>query len=103
MRLSMPSSELAKYFSTQIEHLFPDGNAVRTDIQQILDYSLDRLHFCFRHVAFSRYNFQGDTVYSHLYADHNIVLYWLLANSAFTQLQNSNLASKFYYLNKAMH
>jgi serine O-acetyltransferase len=104
MKLSIAKNELCSYYSNQLNNFFPDTFSVSAeDIGKIIDVSLDRLHYCFKHVAFSRYNTEEGTLYNHLYADHNIILNWFLANAAYKLKENPNLASKLYYLNKVMH
>lgn len=104
MDLSIPKADLCNYYSRQMNNIFPDSNIVKpAELEKVLDMALDRLHYCFKHVSFTRYNKEGNTIYNHLYADHNIVLNWFLSNSAFKYLENQNLASKFYYLNKVLH
>ena len=104
MELSINRDDICLYYSKQLNNLFPDSNSITPlIIEKIIDFSLDRLDHCFKHVKFERYNNKGQTLYNHLYADHNIIFNWLMANSAYTLLENINLASKLYYLNKAMH
>jgi serine O-acetyltransferase len=104
MKLSITKEELCSYYSRQLNNLFPDAFTVSLkDIEQVMDTALDRLHYCFKHVAFSRYNNEEGTLYNHLYADHNIVLNWFLANTVCRLKENFSLAAKLYYLNKVMH
>lgn len=104
MILSLQREELIAYYTTQLNNFFPDLPGVqKSDISSLIDVSLDRLHFCFKHVTFARYNKGDETIYNHLYSDHNLVFNWFLSNTAFVQLENKALAAKFYYLNKVMH
>ena len=103
MNLSLPHADLATYYARQLNNVFPDNDPIDSvDISSILDSALDRLSFCFKHVAFNRYNVEGETRYDHLYADHNLILNWFLSNEAFIT-GNIKLANKMYYLNKVMH
>ncbi len=104
MILSMPADRLCTYFSSQLNTFFPDDHLVKpADLKRVLDIAVDRLHFCFKHVAFNRYCRDGETYYNHLYSDHNIVFLWLLSNTAFKETENQSIAAKFYYLNKSLH
>jgi serine O-acetyltransferase len=103
MKLSIKKSELCHYISTQIDNFYPDKYAIKNDVEKALDIGISRLEFCFKHVAFNRYNFNGETLYNHLYADHHVMLLWFLANVVWQELNNENLASKLYYLNKTLH
>lgn len=39
-----------------------------------------------------RYNNGFESVYNHLYSDHNIILYWLLGNTVWQETKNETLA-----------
>jgi serine O-acetyltransferase len=104
MNLSISRLELCTYFTSQLNNFFPDSNPIKaSDLSSIIDTAIDRLDFCFRHASFSRYNKNGESIYNHLYADHNIVFTWLLSNTAYKISANENLATKLYYLNKTLH
>src|ERR1041384_4650895 len=103
MNLSLSRSELCSYYCRLLNNFFPDTSVVtNADMDKILDVAIDRLDFCFKHVAFKRYNNDSGTLYNHLYADHNIVFTWFLANTAYKTSENQQLSSKLYYLNKAL-
>ncbi|XZF13818.1 hypothetical protein ACTHGU_18710 [Chitinophagaceae bacterium MMS25-I14] len=104
MKLSIPVPDLCNYYSRQLNNFFPDEKTIHPeDMKRIADTALDRLHYCFKHVAFARYNKDGETLYNHLYADHNIVFNWILGNTAHQLSENDSLATKLYYLNKTLH
>lgn len=103
MNLSLPVEDLAQYYQHQLNAFFPDHNLVeKSSVVSVIDTALDRLQYCFSHVAFNRYNENGQPKYDHLYADHNIVFNWFLANEAY-KAGDLILANKLYYLNKVMH
>ena len=103
MKLSLEKSELCSYLSNQVNNFYPDKYVIKNEINQVLATAISRLEFCFKHVAFNRYNNEGNTIYNHLYADHHVMLLWFLSNVVWKELNNSNLASKLYYLNKTLH
>ena len=104
MNLSLSREDLCTFYSNQLNNFFPDNLPVtKAEVARIIDISLDRLNYCFSHVAFRRYNNEQGTVYNHLYADHNLVFNWFLANTAYKHTENQSLSSKLYYLNKVMH
>lgn len=104
MNLSISKNDLCSYYARQLNNFYPDLNSIAPDdIDKIIDFSLDRLNYCFKHVAFNRYNKENQTIYNHLYADHNVVFTWFLANAAYKISENDNLSSKLYYLNKTLH
>ena len=101
---SLTTEELSVYLSKQMNHLFPDNDEVMPGLLlPQVQTALDRLHFCFSRVSHKRYHTGTDTIYNHLYTDHNIVFYWLLSNTIWAETKNDRLASKVYYLNKAIH
>ena len=68
-----------------------------------MDLALDRLNFCFKYVAYQRYNNDGITQFNHLYADHYLMYVWFLANTIWKEGGDILIASKLYYLNKTLH
>lgn len=103
MKLSITRNELLKYLTNQVNNFFPDKYHIEKDFDIILDSSLERLDYCFKHVKSNRYFKNSESLYNHLYADHNVMLLWFLSNTAWQKLSNTNLASKLYYLNKSLH
>lgn len=104
MYLSLDKNDLIHYTKAQLNYFYPDKNLIGFDELALhIDTVLDRINFCFKHVAFNRY-FNGDqTIFNHLYADHYVMYLWYFSNSLWKDGQNTNLASKFYYLNKSLH
>jgi serine O-acetyltransferase len=104
MRLSLDRNDLIHYTLTQLNSFYPDKNLVSfNDLNTRAEIVLDRLNFCFKHVAFNRY-FDGDeSLFNHLYADHYLMYLWFFSNTIWQEDQNPNLASKLYYLNKSLH
>jgi serine O-acetyltransferase len=104
MRLSLDKNELVNYTLNQLNAFYPDNALVRfDDLEAHTDVVLDRLDFCFKHVAFNRYFNGTETLFNHLYADHYVMYLWFFSNTVWKDNQNPNLASKLYYLNKSLH
>ena len=104
MILSIPFDELSFYITKQLNFYFPDKFEVsKNQLDKNLKTAISRLDFCFSKVVNRRYNTGSTTIYNHLYSDHNVLLYWFLANTVWEQSHDTNLASKLYYLNKSMH
>lgn len=104
MNLSLSKSDLQVYLSKQVNQFFPDKNVI--DLREhssLLDISLDRLKYCFDKVSNHRYNSKGESYYNHLYADHNIVFLWFLANTIWKEKGRNPVSDKLYYLNKTLH
>jgi serine O-acetyltransferase len=104
MQLSISKTDLLKYITKQLNNIFPDLYEIRTnDFGKILDLALDRLEFCYQHVKHPRYNVDGNVILNHLYSDHYVMLIWYISNCVYVNIENANLASKLYYLNKTLH
>jgi serine O-acetyltransferase len=104
MNLSLQKDLLADYVSKQINNFFPDNNLIGiNDVFPILDLTLDRLNFCFKHVNHTRYQNNNQTIFNHLYSDHYLMFLWYLSNTSINTKENSNLSNKLYYLNKTLH
>ncbi|MDB5115740.1 MAG: serine acetyltransferase [Mucilaginibacter sp.] len=103
MNLSIPKSELCEYVAKQLNSFFPDKFIIKNEINNVIDLTLDRLDFCFSEVSNNRYNGIDGTIFNHLYADHYVMFLWFLSNTINKELNNLNIASKLYYLNKSLH
>ncbi len=104
MLLSLNKNELTEYTSAQLNNIFPDKKAVNlSKLNNLIDLTLDRLNYCFKHVAFNRYNKEDETQFNHLYADHYLMYIWFLANTIWKEGNDVSIASKLYYLNKTLH
>lgn len=104
MITSLNKPDLLDYTASQLNNFFPDRN--RVDLHGYhshVDSALDRLHYCFKHVAFERYFKNNETIFNHLYADHYLMYLWFLANTIWREEADDMLASKLYYLNKSLH
>ncbi|MDB4902484.1 MAG: serine acetyltransferase [Mucilaginibacter sp.] len=103
MNFSIPKSELCDYVTKQLNTFYPDKFIVKNEISQVIDITLDRLDFCFSHALNTRYNGINGTIFNHLYADHYVMFLWYLSSAVYKELNNSNISSKLYYLNKSLH
>ena len=104
MILSQHQENLTTYICRQLNNFFPDKEEVKlVHLNDSVKLGLERLDYCFSKVTNYRYNNGTETIYNHLYSDHNIVFYWFLSNTVWVKTQNQSLASKLYYLNKILH
>jgi len=104
IQLSLPKQLLGKYISAQLNSFFPDENKVSPDdFSRELDIAIDRTDYCFRHVSHERYNKKGQTILNHLYGDQYLVFLWLLSNTIWKEQGHHFIATKLYYLNRALH
>jgi serine O-acetyltransferase len=104
MQLSLSKAELQSYVCNQLNNFFPDNHPVKpAEFDGVLNLTLDRVNFCFKKVAFERYNKNGETILNHLYADQYLVFLWFLSNTLWKEKGHLSIASKLYYLNKTLH
>ena len=104
MKTSISSIELTDYICRQINLFFPSGLKVkRNDLLTLTDSAISRLEFCFSRINMKYFNDGTQPIFNHLNGDqYSMFLYWMsfLAN---TDLERSEVASKIYLLNKALH
>lgn len=104
LKQSLPTRALADYLARQIEMFFPDGETYRADdIAHFADRALARVADCFRPIWIHYYR-EGDApLFNHLHTDHYATFLYLFANTVHREGGNPRLATKAYYLNKALH
>lgn len=103
MHFSLPKENLAAYVARQLTNFFPDTEVSAAEIAAYLDATLARLETCFSAVN-NKYYFDGETVhFNHLHSDQYASFLYLLSNTIFRQEGSRDLATKIYYLNKALH
>ena len=104
MKISISKIELTDYICRQINFFFPSKIEVkRNDLLALTDCAISRLEFCFSRINIKYFNDGKQTIFNHLNGDqYSMFLYWMsfLAN---TDLERSEVASKLYLLNKALH
>ena len=93
---SLSLDNISIYISQQLNNLFPDNSkVVPQDLSDSVKEAIERLEYCFSRVSNPRYNNGTETIYNHLYSDHNIVFYWFLANSVWQKTKNDILPSNY--------
>lgn len=105
MELSLSKQQLTEYVARQLYHFFPDVHIQANDpsIQQIFEQAIFRTEHCFSHIALKSFHDQGKTYFSHLHSDQYTLFLWFLSNEAWKQQEDTQLASKLFYLNKTLN
>lgn len=101
----MKLDDLRKYVISQSNHLFPDGLNLTDDrhYNRAFDTTMDRMHYCFKHVNMPAYNKNGATHFSHLHSDQYTMFLWFLSNTLWKEYEDTTYAQKIFYLNRTLN
>ena len=95
----MTRDALAAYVSTQIDHFFPDGRpGAHSAIDRNLDEALARLNTCINGVRI-----WNRDEFNYLHTEQNTIFLYYLANTVWRNDRDETVATKLYYLNKALN
>jgi serine O-acetyltransferase len=90
---------LAGYVARQLAHFFPDGGADPTPvIVRNLGEALARLRRCINAVRI-----WPKDAFDYLHTEQNTIFLYLLANTVWRNERDERIATKLYYLNKALN
>lgn len=97
--------DLQAYVIQQLNHFFPDNRLSSKDIRfrKSFHQAIERSEYCFQHVALKSFHHEGTTFFSHLHSDQYTLFLWFLSNSAWKEYEDTELASKLFYLNKTLN
>lgn len=104
-KLTLSKDDLQAYVYHQLSHFFPDNRLSPKDerFSRSLDQALERSEYCFRHVSLKSFHHEGHTFFSHLHSDQYTLFLWFLSNSVWREFEDTELASKLFYLNKTLN
>ncbi len=103
MKLTLTRADLCNLIVRQINHFFPDSNVVKErDIFLILDDTLEKLEYCFKHVDNKYFQNEGEINFDHLHGDQYSMFLYILSRASFLILKDVSLAKKTYLLNKSL-
>ena len=104
MITSVKKNELKSFTRSQLSYFYPDKYHFKgKDVDVALDIALDRLEYCFNHIAFRGYSIENEAFFSHLHSDHYSTYLYFLSNSLWNLSQNKILCDKLVLLNRALH
>lgn len=89
---------LAEYLSRQLGHFFPDGGETLAGLRRHLPEAAARLETCIGGVRIWE---PGS--FDPLHTEQNTIFLYYLANTVWRREQDAQLATKVYYLNKALN
>jgi len=103
--LTVESNDLQLYVFRQLNHFFPDNRLLVHDTAfvQSFQQALERAEYCFQHVSLKAYHHEGTTFFSPYHSDQYALFLWFLSNSVWSKYEDTELASKLFYLNKALN
>ncbi|MCD4722144.1 MAG: hypothetical protein K8S13_20115 [Desulfobacula sp.] len=100
---SLNTESLAQYVTKQINFNFPDRVIPVGELIFFMKTALQRTEYCFSKINI-KYFFNGKHVFfNHLNTDQYAVFLYYLSNTIWNEISDEKLASKVYYLNKALH
>ena len=104
MQLSLNPEILAGYVRKQIQIFFPDQCEIDVYVlREAINLALQRVEVCFTKINLKAYFFDGQVFFSHLHSDQYLTFLWFLSNTLWSYRQDQDLATRVYYLNKALH
>lgn len=103
LKTSLSTDALVEYLGHQIQNFFPDGELLdNSKIASGVKAALERYEACIKDVKRKYFTEGEDTHFNHLHSDQNAMFLYLLSREFHLQGENT-LATKTYYLNKALH
>ena len=100
----MGKRELARYLSEQLNFFFPDGDPMsKCRLLDAVERADNRVFHCFANIQKKYFTENGVTYFNHLVSDQYCMFLYMLANHVFEDSGDEVLATKIYYLNKALH
>lgn len=103
-RISLKEQELAGYLVSQLNSFFPSKPLVCIkDLLKLQSLALNKLEFCFSKINIKYFCDGKTSIFNHLNGDQYSMYLYLMSFLAYKDLNNSELASKIYLLNKSLH
>ena len=99
MNISLSLDDLRTYTQKQLLHFFPDKQSYKLD-KKCFKLAIERAEYCFSKIIF--YNKNGLS-FNHLHSDQYLTFLWILSNQIWSDAADKIVATKLYYLNKALH
>ena len=103
MKLSLPAAQLCNYVHRMVANTIPDNYAPDPRSTRLFSLALDRTEHCFKHIHRKYYSDKNELVFDHLNGDHMATLLYFYANTVWREASDQCLATRLFYLNKAMH
>jgi len=105
MLLSISKSALNDLVLKQLYNLLVANLSLDSKLQlsKAIDESLERVEYCFSYIR-NKYFHKGRHIYFDVYhTDQYAMFLYFLSNTIYKKFNNTQLATKIYYLNKVLH
>ena len=100
---SLDNQNLTEYISRQLNNFFPDSDIMPSILYPFVRKAIERTEYCFSKIN-SKYYFDGENaLFNHLHTDQYAMYLYFLSNTICMEKKDHILASKIYYLNKALN
>ena len=101
---TLSNRQLAEYIGRQINHVLPEESPVPpSEIFTIVQGAEERVYRCFEGIRKKYFNEGARVLFDHLHSDQYAMYLYMLANHVHGTVGDPRLATKLYYLNKALH
>lgn len=100
---SLDTIALTKYVAQQLSNLLPDSDINSNTLSPFVKKAIERVEYCFSKIN-DKYFFNGTNVlFNHLNTEQYSMFLYYLSNTIWQAEKDDLLASKVYYLNKALN
>lgn len=103
MQNSLSLKELESYCLNLLNFYLPDKYVIQYPLEPLLEKTLQRLEYCFGSIRLKYYNEKGLIMFNHINSDHFTTFLYFLSNTIWQETQDTELPTRFFYLNKIMH
>lgn len=102
MNTSLKEDQLLLYLRSQLCNFFPDCGSL-ANLNKVIPLALQKLDICFQGTKYCGNYCNGEIFFNHLNADQYLIFIYYCSNISFCVFIDVPLASKLFYLNKALH
>lgn len=101
---SLSNIQLSRFMSKQLNNFFPDNDLISEDrMLSAIEKAEERIFYCFGNIRKKYFHQDGTTHFNHLISDQYCMYIYMLSNHVYENAGDEALATKLYYLNKALH
>ena len=103
MIMSISPLSLLEYIERLLLNFLPDNIHNSGLNSNLLDIALQRVEKCLGSIHRKYYFYNGVLKFNHLNSDHFATLLYFLGNTIWRELEDDDLPTRLFYLNKIMH